>query len=63
MKTNLLLVRNGMLVVLFLCFAFNSNAQKINQAKINITNFQVVKEKNKVVIKWSTDKTSQHKLF
>ena len=63
MKTNLLLLRNGLVVVLFLSFAFNLNAQKNNSEKINITSFQVVKEQNKVVIEWSTDKTSQHELF
>ncbi len=50
MKTNLLLVRNGLIVVLFLSLAFSTNAQKVAQTKINITNFQVVKEQNKVVL-------------
>ena len=63
MKTNLLVVRNGLIVVLFLSLAFSTNAQKVASAKINITNFQVVKEQNKVAIKWATDKTSQTNYF
>ena len=63
MKTKLSLVRNGLIVVLFLSLAFSTNAQKVASAKINITNFQVVKEQNKVAIKWTTDKTSQTNYF
>jgi len=63
MKTNLSLVRNGLIVVFFLSLAFSANAQKVASAKINITNFQVVKEQNKVAIKWATDKTSQTNYF
>lgn len=61
MKTNLL--RNSLVVILFLSFTFNTNAQKAGKAKINITNFQVVKEQNKVAIKWATDNTSSTNYF
>ena len=57
MKTNIVLVKNGLLV-LFLCFAFASNGQKAAQQKINITSFQVIKDQNKVSIKWATDSAS-----
>jgi hypothetical protein len=63
MKTHLLLVRNGLVVVLFLSLTFNVNAQTNNAEKINITSFQVVKEQNKVVIEWSTDPASQTNYF
>jgi len=62
MKTNILLVKNGFLV-LFLCFAFASNAQKATQQEINITSFQVAKAQNKVVIKWATDSASKTNYF
>ena len=62
MKTNIVLVKNGFLV-LFLCFAFASNAQKAIQQKINITSFQVIKDQNKVAIKWATDSTSKTNYF
>lgn len=62
MKTNFL-VRNGLVVVLCLSFAFTTSAQKTESAKINITNFQVVKEQNKVVINWATDKASNTNYF
>jgi len=62
MKTNILLVKNGFLV-LFLCFALASNAQKATQAEINITSFQVAKAQNKVVIKWATDSASKTNYF
>lgn len=62
MKTNLLLAKNG-LVVLFLCFAFASNAQKATQQKINITSFQVAKSQNKVILKWATDSASKTNYF
>lgn len=63
MKTNLLLIRNGLIVVLFLSLAFNVNAQKNSSEKINITHFEVVKEQNKIVIEWSTDKSSKTNYF
>ena len=63
MKTNLLLIRNGLIVVLFLSFAFNVNAQKNSSEKINITHFEVVKEQNKIVLEWSTDKSSKTNYF
>jgi len=60
MKTKLLL--KGLVVVLFLSFAFSVNAQKSTE-KIKITSFQVVKKENKVVINWATDKDSQTNYF
>ena len=63
MKTNLSLVRNGLIVVLLLSLSFSANAQKVASGKINITNFQIVKEQNKVAIKWATDKASQTNYF
>ncbi len=63
MKTNLLLVRKGLVLVVFLSFAFNVKAQKNSSEKINITNFQVVKEQNKVIIEWSTDTASKTNYF
>ena len=63
MKTNLLLIRNGLIVVLFLSLAFNVNAQKNSSEKINITHFEVVKEQNKIVLEWSTDKSSKTNYF
>ncbi|MEO8819885.1 MAG: hypothetical protein ABI267_10710 [Ginsengibacter sp.] len=62
MKTNLLFVKNG-LVVLFLFAAFASNAQTVVQPKINITSFQLMKDQNKVMIKWSTDSASTTNYF
>ena len=63
MKTSLLLVRNGMTVVLFLFLSFNVKAQKDASGQIKITKFEVVKEQNKVLIEWSTDKTSETNYF
>ena len=63
MKTNLLLVRNGLTVVLFLFLSFNVKAQKDASGQIKITKFEVVKEQNKVLIEWSTDKTSETNYF
>jgi len=63
MKTKLSLVTKGLVIVLFLSLASNINAQKSNLKKINITNFQVMKQQNKVVIEWSTDRTSQTNYF
>lgn len=62
MNTNLLLVKNGFLM-LFLFFTFASNAQNSTQSKINITSFQLAKDQNKVVIKWSTDSASATNYF
>lgn len=62
MKTKLLLVRKGLVIVLFLSFAFSVNAQKRSE-KIKITSFQVVKKENKVVLNWATDKDSQTNYF
>ena len=57
MKTNLL-VRIGVVILLCLSFAFTSKAQKIANTKIKITDFQVVKEQNKVVIMWQTENSN-----
>jgi hypothetical protein len=64
MKTNLLLIRNGLLVaIFFLSFAFTANAQKSNCGKIEITNFHIVKEQNKIAIRWATSDTSMTNYF
>jgi hypothetical protein len=63
MKTFLLQIRKGLVIVLFLSISFATKAQKVSESKINITGFQVVKTQNKVVIKWSTDETSQTNYF
>ncbi len=63
MKTNLLSIRNGLLVVLFLSLGFTTHAQQIVQNKIEITSFRVVKDQNKVAINWATDKNSQTNYF
>jgi len=41
-------------VMLFMIFSLGSKAQNVQQSKINITNFHVEKNKNKVKINWST---------
>lgn len=56
MKTSFIL-KNGLLV-LFISFAFASNGQQIN-----ITNFNVVKDQNKISIKWATDSASVTNYF
>ena len=62
MKTTLLFVKKG-LFVLLVSFAFTSNAQKATQQEIDITNFQVIKDHNKISIKWATDSVSQTNYF
>jgi len=47
-------------VMVFTIGAFSGNAQ---QKKINITDFHVVKNQNKVDINWSTDKTVSTNYF
>lgn len=47
-------------VILFTILAFAGNAQ---QKKINITDFRLVKNHNKVDINWSTDKTVSTNYF
>ncbi|HEY5461759.1 MAG TPA: hypothetical protein VIJ95_00760 [Hanamia sp.] len=44
-------------VILFTSLSFGSNAQNAQQKKINIINFHVVKNKNKVDINWATDRS------
>lgn len=63
MKTKLRSVRNGMVIILFLSFVFSANAQKTGNEKINITNFQVIKEQNKIAIKWATNSESLTNYF
>lgn len=53
MKKNMLF--RTAFVILFTALSFGSNAQKTQQHKINITDFHVVKNQNKVTINWSTD--------
>ncbi len=55
MKSNSLF--RSALVVFFVALSFGSQAQEIQHQKINIINFQVVKNQNKVMIHWSTDTT------
>lgn len=55
MKSKLMVFRNGLVVLCFLLLAINSKAQNANHKEINITNFQVIKEKGKVAIRWETD--------
>ncbi len=50
-------------VIVFATLAFAGNAQSRQQEKINITDFHVVKNKNKVDINWSTDKTVSTNYF
>src|SRR5690242_2919255 len=59
----ILILRNGLAMVLFLSFALNVNAQKKSSDKINITQFQVIKKDNKVVINWTTAKDSPTNYF
>jgi hypothetical protein len=42
-------------VILFAAFSFASTAQKSGHNKINIIDFKVVKDQNKVSINWATD--------
>ena len=63
MKTNLLAVRNGLTVLFFLFLASGTRAQNVAAAKINITNFQVAIQQNKVAIQWATDKASPTNYF
>ena len=50
-------------VMVFTILAFAGNAQTAQHKKINITDFQVVKNQNKVDINWSTDKTVNTNYF
>jgi len=49
--------------MVFTILAFAGNAQTAQHKKINITDFQVVKNQNKVDINWSTDKTVNTNYF
>ncbi|MGN6558916.1 MAG: hypothetical protein ACTHK8_12860 [Ginsengibacter sp.] len=59
----ILILRNGLVMVLFLSLAFNVNAQKKSSEEINITQFQVIKKDTKVVINWTTSKDSPTNYF
>ena len=50
-------------VMVFTILAFAGNAQSAQHKKINITDFHVVKNQNKVDINWSTDKTVNTNYF
>ena len=63
MKTKLILVRNSFVAALFISLCFNAGAQNIHDSKINIDNFQVVKEQNKITITWSTNNSSVTNYF
>jgi hypothetical protein len=54
------MLSRSVFVMLFTILAFAGNAQ---QKKINITDFRVVKDENKVDINWSTDKTVSTNYF
>lgn len=51
------------MAIFFLSFALITNAQKNSSGKIEITNFHVVKEQNKVAIKWATNSKSLTNYF
>lgn len=61
MKKNSLF-RNA-LVVFFVAFSFGSHAQEVQHQKISIINFQVVKNQNKVMIHWATNKMADTNYF
>lgn len=62
MKSNSLF--RSALVVFFVALSIGSRAQEIqNQQKVNIINFQVVKNQNKVIIHWATDKMANTNYF
>lgn len=63
MKTKLRSIRNSLVIIIFLFFVFNTNAQQVENERINITNFQVVKEQNKISIKWATNSESLTNYF
>jgi hypothetical protein len=50
-------------VIVFTALAFAGNAQSAKQKKVNITDFQVVKNRNSIDINWSTDKTVSTNYF
>lgn len=54
MKKNTLL--KGTFFVLFTAFSLGTSAQVEQNKKVKITDFQVVQNKNKVSINWSTDR-------
>lgn len=47
----------SVIAIVFTALAFGGSAQSAQHKKINITDFHVVKNQNKVDINWSTDKT------
>ena len=55
MKKNMLF--RMAIAMVFTTLSFGCNAQNAQQQKINIINFNVVKNQNKVDINWSTDKS------
>ena len=63
MKKNLYLIRNGLIFILFILFAFQANAQNVKDARITINNFQVVKNHNKIAIRWAADEASLTNYF
>lgn len=50
-------------VILFTALSFGSFAQNAEQSKINIIEFHVVKNKNRVDINWSTEKDATTNYF
>lgn len=63
MKTKLLLVIKGLVIFLFFSFGTNVNGQISNHSKIEINSFQVVKSKNKIAIRWTTDEAAETNYF
>ena len=61
MRKNILF-RSGFLVC-FVALSFGSRAQDVQNSKVNIINFQVVKNHNKVAIHWATDKSNDANYF
>ncbi|MEO9144547.1 MAG: hypothetical protein ABI237_03235 [Ginsengibacter sp.] len=53
MKKNMIF--RSALVILFATLSLGSNAQETQHQKVNIIDFQVVKDQNKVLINWATD--------
>lgn len=54
---------SGAFVILFAAFSMKVNAQKVQHHKINIVDFKVVKNKNKVSVNWSTDNATPTNYF
>jgi len=58
-----IMVFKMVVVIIFAALSFEGFAQNAQQQKINIINFQVVKNQNKVDINWSTAKDASTNYF